>query len=473
MTQQRIRILELSEDEQAALDRNLTRLNAKADRNLLRASYYDSHRVARLVSPVVPPVYQRLALVLGWPAKAVDALARRCNLDDFVWPDGNLNDLGFRELWDANMVRSETNQGITSALIHAASFAVATKGDEGEPPALIHFRDAMNATGTWNPRRRGLDDFLSVTARSGDTQRNITGFVLYLDGVTISVVKDRTQKGGWAVDRSEHPWGVPAEPLVYRPRLGRPLGSSRISRPVMSLTDQALREVMRAEGHMDVFSFPDYWLLGADESVFGDKAAWQVVLGRLRALPDDEDAAQPRADIKRFTADSPEPHVAWLNALAKLFARETSLPDSAVAITDLSNPTSAESYDAAQYELIAEAEGATDDFAPALRRIMVKALAMANGENEIPAAWSSIDTKWRDPRFLSRAAEADAGSKQIAAVPWLAETSVGLELLGLDDQQAKRAIAEKARAQSVAALSNLAALAGAGQQSAAPGVAGS
>ena len=280
-----------------------------------------------------------------------------------------------------------------------------------------------------------------------------------LDGRTITAERDDDAKGGWSVDIQDHAYGMPAEPLVYRPRLGRPMGSSRISRPVMSLTDQALREVMRAEGHMDVYSFPDYWLLGADESVFGDKALWQVVLGRIKGLPDDEDAAQPRADVKQFPAASPEAHVNWLNALAKLFARETSLPDTAVAITDLSNPTSAESYDASQYELIAEAEGATDDFSPALRRAMVKALAIANGVAEVPDQWASIDTKWRDPRYLSRAAQADAGSKQLAAVPWLAETAVGLELLGLDEQQAQRATAERARAQSLARLDALSGLA--------------
>jgi hypothetical protein len=37
--------------------------------------------------------------------------------------------------------------------------------------------------------------------------------------------------------------------------------------------------------------------------------------------------------------------------------------------------------------------------------------------------------------------------KQLTAIPWLAETSLGLELLGLDDQQIARAMSEKRRAQ--------------------------
>ena len=68
---------------------------------------------------------------------------------------------------------------------------------------------------------------------------------------------------------------------------------------------------------------------------------------------------------------------------------------------------------------------------------------------------SSIDCKWRNQRYISRAAEADAGGKQVAAVPWLAETEVGLELLGLSEQQITRALAERQRAQSLSRLDAL------------------
>ena len=75
----------------------------------------------------------------------------------------------------------------------------------------------------------------------------------------------------------------------------------------------------------------------------------------------------------------------------------------------------------------------------------MRALAIKNGVTTIPPEWLSIDTKWRSPAYLSRAAAADAGSKQLGAVPWLADTEVGLELLGLDDQQIQRAMADRRR----------------------------
>lgn len=446
----------LTDDEQSALTELLAHLEAKAERNLLRASYYDGKRAIRQVGSVIPPQYYRLGLVLGWSAKAVDMLARRCNLDAMVWPDGDLGDLGIRELWDGNQLDSEFNQAETSGLIHAVSFLVTTKGEPGEPAALIHAKDALSAAGKWNNRARRLDSLLSVNGRND--KGAVTAFTLYLPGLTIICAKAGNNR--WVVeDRQEHPWGMPAEPLVYRPRTGRPLGSSRISRTVMSLHDAALRTVIRMEGHADVYSFPELWMLGADESIFKNadgtqKAAWQVVLGRIKGLPDDPDAEGQlaRADVKQFPASSPEPHLKQLTQQAQFFSGETSIPLTSLGVTDQSNPTSADSYIASREDLIAEAEGCTDDWSPAIRRTVTRALAIQNGYSEIPSDWATITPKWRSPVHLSRAAAADAGSKQIAAIPWLADTEVGLELLGLDDQQISRALAEKRRNGGTAAL---------------------
>jgi hypothetical protein len=448
----------VSDDDQRTLNLLLERLRGRQERNLLRASYYDGKRAIRDVGGIIPPQYYKLGIVLGWSAKAVDLLARRCNLEGFVWPDGNLDDLGGSVIWDDNMLGSEIDSALVSSLTHGPAFLVNTIGDEaaGETRSLIHVKDALSAAGEWNPRRRGLDSLLSITDRDED---QVTGLVLYLDGVTITA--DR-RDGKWETDRQEHDYGVPAEVLPYRPTVRRPFGSSRITRPIMALQDRATKSVVRLEAHSDIYAIPDLWMLGADETIFknsdgSQKASWQVMMGRIKGIPDDDDAPTElaRADIKQFPAASPSPHLATLNALAKMFAREASLPDTAVAITDVSNPTSAESYDASQYELIAEAEGATTDWTPALRRSMVRALAILNSEPEVPEAWRSIDAKWRDPRYLAKSAQADAGLKQLQAAPWLAETEVGLELLGLTDQQIKRALAERRRQSGSAAMASI------------------
>lgn len=473
MTDRRRVILpDLSDDENAALAGLLKVISDKGPANRRAAAYYDAERNVRMAhGGTVPVQYANLGLLLGWSQKAVDALGRRCNLDGLVWPDGDLDSLGYRDLWDGNRLGSEVDQGITDSLIHAVSFVTAARGEAGEPDALVHFHSAADATGEWNARTRRLDSLVVVNARD---DHGPTAVTLYLPGRTVTGILDA---GRWSSSISAHTFGVPAAPLAYKPRLKRPFGRSRLSRSLRGHQDAAARELVRLEGHMDVYAYPEFWMLGADPSVFKNadgstKTEWQVRLGRIKGIPDDQDADDPslaRADVKKFDAASPEPHLKALEMHARLFARDASLPDSAMAIAGVSNPTSAESYDAAQYELIAEAEGATDEWSAPLRHVSTIALAMQNNIAEVPAEWRSIDTRWRDPRYLSRAAMADAGAKSIASVPWLAETEVGLELLGLDSQQIARALGERRRSQSVAALT---ALASVGQEAAGVGIAG-
>ncbi|HET8556183.1 MAG TPA: phage portal protein [Gaiellaceae bacterium] len=450
MTFEHLAIPGLSDDEERTVNRLLGQLLACRDDNLLRSSMYEGKQAAKLVGSVIPPQYARLSIALGWSGKAVDSLTRRTKVERFAWADGDLDSLGMRELEEANQVRSQIGQALTDSATHGPSFLITTKGAESEPEALLHVKDALNCTGTWNARVHRLTDALSVTSWDAQNPTRPTGIVLYLDGLTITA--DRVD-GKWQVDRSEHPWGVPVEPLIYKPRPSRPWGSSRLSKPIMSLHMQALRELVRLEGHMDVYSYPEMWMLGADMSAFknadgSQRAVWQVVLGRIKGLEDNPDKPDnlARADVKQFPAASPEPHVKALATFAKLFAREASLPDSAVAIEGLTNPTSAESYDASQYELIAEAEGACDDWTTPVARTIRRLLAIWNGEDGVPDSWQSIGPKWRDVRYQSKAAQADAGMKQLTAIPWLAETEVGLELLGLSEQQIGRALAERRRA---------------------------
>lgn len=457
-----VRIPGLSIDENALVNGLLGEIDRLRMKNMLRTSYYDNKRSIRMVGTLIPPQYFSLGLVVGWTGKAVDALARRCNLDGFVWADGDLDSIGGTDVWDDNHLASEIDGAIVAALQHGPAFLVNTVGQADEPEALIHVKDATEATGTWNRRRRHLDNLLSVISKDSDGA--VLTLALYLDNETITAHRDKASTK-WQVERSEHVYGVPADVLPYKPTPQRPFGQSRITQPMMGLQDAAVRELVRREGHMDVYSYPEFWLLGADESVFRNadgtqRDMWNIRLGRIKGINDDKDETNPalaRADVKQFPASSPDPHWSDINGLSKLFARESSLPDSAVAISDMVNPTSAESYDASQYELIAEAEGADDNFTSPLRKSFVRALAMKNGIpiGDIPVEWKSIDTQWRNPRYLARSAAADAGMKQLSVAPELIGTEVGYELLGLSPQQIKRAMAAKRKSEGRALLDTL------------------
>jgi hypothetical protein len=457
-TEDRLTVPTLSESEQDELDVLYAQLREKTPRNRLRAAYYDGKNAVSDLGISTPPSMRRVAVVLGWAAKAVDILNRRCHLDGFVIPSMDAESLGLADLWERNHLATEAPQAGVSSLIHSVSFLLRTFGDEsaGEPPVLITARDALSGTGVWDRRARRLRSFLSVIAT--DDEGKPTDAVMYLPNLTIAMVKE---SGRWSVDRSAHRFGVPVEPLPYQPRLARPFGASRISRPVMSIQDSALRTVIRSEVTAEFYSAPQRVLLGADEAAFKNadgtvKTAWQAILGRVWAIPDDEDAANPRAEIREFTQASQQPHVDQLRAWAALFSGETSIPVTSLGISTDANPTSAEAYSASREDLVAEAEGTIDGWSPAWRRTALGALQMLNGWDEIPPEVSrGLQAKWRNPAYGSKAAAVDAAVKTLDKLPWLAQSELGLELFGFDQSFLDRARVEMRRQRGAGVLAAL------------------
>lgn len=457
MSVERIVVPGLTDAEQTVLDNLWAQLVAKRPRNNLRAAFYDGKNAMRDAGISTPPSMRKIAPVLGWSAKAVDILNRRCNLDGATVA-GVETDIGLDDIWRDNSLDLEASQAGVSSLIHATSFLVTTRGDvsAGEPEVLITAKDALTGTGRWDRRARRLNAFLSLIETS-DEGRPVE-FALYLPNLTIVA---RKSFPGWEIDRQEHIYGVPVEPLVYQPRLGRPFGSSRISRPIMSIQESALRTVLRSEVTAEFYSAPQRVLLGADESAFRNpdgsiKSTWQAILGRIWAIGDDEGAANPRADVKEFTQASQQPHVDQLRAWAQLFAGEASIPLSSLGIAGDANPTSSEAYEAGRDDLIREAEGVMDGWTPGWRRTLLRAAQMKNQWSEIPAdVAAGMTLKWRNPAYGSRAAATDAAVKTIDKFPWLAQSELGLELFGFDQAFLDRAKVELQRQRSAGVLETL------------------
>lgn len=443
----------LSVDEQETLSGLVEQLQQKRRRNEMRSAFMDAKRLAQKLPPTVPAYVRSIAIVLGWPAKAVEALARRAKLDGFSIPGMDLETFGLDRIVDDNDYVRESRLAHISSLEHGPAFMVATRGAEDEPEIVITRRSALDGTGVWNNRTRHLDNFLSVIER-GRAGKPIE-FNLYLPGVTIMCANGAVQ------DRSSHVLPrVPVEPLVYRARDGRPFGSSRISRPIMSITQAAVRALMRSEGTADFYSAPIIALLGADEQTFGSQPRLQMLMNAMFGIPDDEGAApgNERVDLKQIQQASQEPHVKQLEMLAQLFAAEASIPVSSLGIGAVqANPTSAESYLASREDLIDESEDAQDGWTQAHVRTLQNAWMLAEGESEVPSELLKLQPDWRDPRHPSKASEADWFTKVASAFPWMAESDTALDLIGIRPAVADRLRADRARA---SARANLRALAG-------------
>jgi hypothetical protein len=291
----------LSEDETVTVNVLNRELKARSRRNLIRSSYYDGKRAIRQIGSVIPPQYYRLGIALGWAAKGVDGLDRRVNLEEMIWTDGDLDKIGMSELEESNFLLSELASARTDAFIHGVSYVITTQGAEGEPRALVHAKDARNAFGQWNSRKRALDNLLSVTSWDGS---KITGSCCTSTGrrstpsASTGSGRSPTAPSTRGACRRTRSCTVPAPPAAW----GGPGSPGRSCRPRTA----ALRALIRLEGHMDIYSIPKMSSSARATACSRTPTAPRRRPGRWSSgaswLPDDEDAANPRADVKQFDA---------------------------------------------------------------------------------------------------------------------------------------------------------------------------
>src|SRR5690606_23919523 len=174
-------------------------LYQKQWRNMLRRRYYDYKQGLRDLGIAIPPQMKTVETVLGWPAKSVDMLARRVVLEGLVLPDGDIDAFGWADIWRVSRMAVGSDMyhrgtivwsaagvagvvggvsvrhkrlDVESAMYNRESMICSTalisvsRGDVsvGEPEVLILGRSAQDATGLWDPRRRGLSAALSVVS---------------------------------------------------------------------------------------------------------------------------------------------------------------------------------------------------------------------------------------------------------------------------------------------------------------------
>jgi len=438
---------------QADLDRMLKQLYEKRKRNVVQTRYWEARHLLQDFGISLPPQMRNINVVLGWPAIVVTALASRIMFDGCATVGDN--DLGASDILADAMIEATLPQAVTSALVHSCSFVIATAGDTktGEPPIVMTALPATHATGIWEPRTNTLNDCLCITEEDSVgaatiiwySRRHITTYT-------------RTGRAKWAAKSQPNPTGrCMAVLLAYRPELTKPFGSPRISRPVMALTDAAMRTLARSEAHAEFFASPQRYVLGADPSLF-ELDRWKWVISKLPVIPKDEDGDVPKMD--QWPQVSMSPHFEHLRAIASLLAGEASLPLDALGIVQ-DNPSSAEAIYAAKEPLVMEALYAERIWGAQLRHLITTAVMLHKHLDRPPEELRGMRVKWLNPATPSVVSAADAMSKFVNAVPWAGGSEVTLSGFGFDDAQIMRLMADKQRGQGQTALDQLLAAAAA------------
>lgn len=439
----------LEPEERAAFGALVDLVTKKQIRNRLRSKYYDSKQVVRHLGIAIPPQLESIETVIGWPAKAVNALDHRTELEGFVIPGASWSDFGIDKIWSENKLALEASQAHVSAFKYAVTFIAVLAGGEGEPEVVVRPLSAMTSAARWDSVRRRVRDAISITGvgQAGE----VTEFILYLD---TAIVTCSCENGIWTVERAPHALGrAPIAALPYKPDLEHPFGKSRISRAVMSITDRAVRSLLRMEVSAEFYSAPQRYVLGADESAFtgpnGEpRTGWEVTLGKLLALPMNDDDEKP--SVGQFPQLTMQPHMDMVRSDAALFAGETGIPVASLGIIH-DNPSSDAAMHTAYLDLNKDAERAQIPFGIGWVDAMQMAVMIRDNTTEVPAALRMMRAKFRDPSTPTRQAAAAAAVAVAQVLPWITESEVFLEQIGYDQVEIERLLADKRRA-GVAAL---------------------
>lgn len=406
----------------------------RLSRNHLRMVYYESHNKLDDLGISIPPQLKDVETAVGWPAKAVDALAARSVFDGFTF--GGEDDAELSRILDENMFSEQYQEAVTSELICSPAFATVTRGAGDEPEVITSFYSAVNSAAMWDWRRKRIRCGFTITDYEQVDGDNLipNRLNMYTDESVYEC--SRSKDGWWRCARKDNPQGRPLmEPLVYRPTLDRPFGKSRISRAVMSITDSAVRTALRTEVAAEFFTSPQRYLLGADEDTFKedpDGKKLQMWLGTVQVFTTNEEGEIPR--YGQLSAMSMQPHVEYMRSLAARFAGETGIPVSMLGIIH-DNPASAEAMYAASEELIIEAEALNRTNGRALRNIarLITAIRQDKRIGELTEQELDVVPMFKNPMRPSIASTADAMVKLAGVNPDFATTDVFWEQVGFGE----------------------------------------
>lgn len=445
----------LTPAEQAALAQLVELWRVKQPRNRLRQAYLDGVvRPDNLNISVPDDMVDQLGAVIGWPRKVVFGLSDLLIWDGVTSSTGSDNPFEIDDLLAATGFELEIAQTIPSSLTHSVAFLTLRKGVEaaGEPPVIIQGHSADWAAGLWDRVRRRLS--YGLTIDDIDDAGRPTRFTLYTPDSTYVV--ELNTASAWRIIHAElHGMGAPMmEALPFEPSLDRPLGRSRISRDVMSITQRAMRTVLREELATELFTAPGILLSGVDSDLIDDLRSWDWKLGTIKTISSGEEPEGPKVTV--LPQQSSQPFTEQMRALATELSGVSSLPVSSLGVIQ-DNPSSAEALYAAKEELVIKAKNAQRVFDAALNRVYAHAVMMRDGLDEMTPELRSLATRWGDPAHPSIVSQSDAIVKQISALPWLAESPVVLEELGYSGSQIARLMSDKRRAEASGLLDRLSA----------------
>lgn len=412
-------------------------------RNAERYLYYEGENPLKDFGISTPPELLSVETVVGWPNKAVMALALRSRFDGFTAPDE-----GAQALLDRVAATSRLDvkyrQAVESQGVYGCTFGVV--GLQADGRARIDLFDAEHASAVWDDAKGRIA--YGLTAEYDGPE--LAAFTIYTD--TENVVFWNIGEDVFTWQAEPHKMGrCLMEAFAYRPTYRKPFGQSRITRAVMSITDSAVRCALGGDVSFQFAVAPQKYLLGADKSALDGKSKWEAYIGNIFGVGYNGDVDKmpvfgqlPQASMGQY--------VDYMRALAARFSGETNVPISQLGIIH-DNPSSAEAIYAANEPLIIECEDLNSGNRWTLKALASMAMAAELGVplDELPESFRDFTANFANPATPSVVSMADAAVKIAGAVPGFAGTESFWKMLGFPEDARAEVEAElvKANAQNL------------------------
>ena len=443
------------EPEDAALVRELmTVWREHRASNLEREDYYLGHVSVKDLGIAMPAsLAKKINPRVDWPRKAVHALADRSIFNGFTADDEDVV-ARLRSICEANQLERLYRKNLIGELKHCCGFwTVTADQDDGRP--VISAYPATAAAALWDDARKAIRAGLVVAESKkmpGDTERVPTVVHLLTADSLVVLTRDG---GSWAAEYREHSMGrCLMEPMAHGATLERPFGTSRISRSVMSITDDAIRQRARMEVAAEAATLPQTWLLGTYKKMLNENNKYDASMGAVNEITKDPDGDKPT--VWQSAQLQMAPLTEYLRQLACQMSSVTNVPVSFFGVSN-DNPSSSDAIAASLEPLVIDAKNLNRDNGTALRNVAYMALAVANGTDFATErdAGNNINPRFLSPAYPSTVSLSDALLKQVQALPKLANSTVAYEMLDYTDEQIQRIESDSKRAAANAAIASL------------------
>lgn len=292
--------------------------------NIVRRRYYDGENVLKDLGISIPPPLKNVETVVGWPKKAVTSMASRSRFDGFTVGDDEMQ-VEVDGLVHGTRLKRKYKQAVESELIAGCDFITLSKGDAGEPPVIITTHSAENCAAIWDNRLGRISSGLVIMHYAKSLVPD--EIAVYTDDFTLHVDDSGDEL---VYEVMYHKLGRPLmEAMAYNPTESKPLGQSRITHAVRSITDSGVREALRTEVSAEFFTSPQKYLLGVDGDPYENTTRWEAYIGNIFTVGQTEDGTTPQ--FGQLSQGSMQPHTDYMRALAARFSGETNVPVSHLA----------------------------------------------------------------------------------------------------------------------------------------------